>query len=93
MIDIPTGWLALIGSIITAVGSAVAFMIAGKNADITARDKRIEDLQARVDSMQERQLTALLAQLDQARERRAVDDRLAATLEQSATALAPKAAP
>jgi ABC-type phosphate transport system auxiliary subunit len=85
MVDIPAGWLALVGTVITTLGAAIGVFLRSKDKDIADRDQRIKDLQARVDSMQARQLAQLEAQLDMLRGRRRTDERLIDTLhEQSA---------
>ena len=85
MVDIPAGWLALVGTVITALGAAIGVFLRSKDKDIADRDARIKELQGRVDSMQARQLAQLEAQLDMLRGRRKTDERLIDTLhEQSA---------
>jgi len=80
MVDIPAGWLALVGTIITALGTAIGVFVRSKDKDIADRDTRIKELQARVDSMQERQMQQLEAQIDALRGRRKTDERLIDTL-------------
>jgi hypothetical protein len=97
MVDIPAGRLALVGTIITAIGTAIGVFLRSKDKDIADRDARIKELQERVDSMQARQLEQLEKQLAELRARRITDERLADTLHETSTVVdklsaAPKAA-
>jgi ABC-type phosphate transport system auxiliary subunit len=77
VVDIPAGWLALIGTLLTAVGTAIGVFLKSKDKDIADRDARIKELQERVDSMQARQIEHLQQQLEALRSRRQVDEHLA----------------
>jgi hypothetical protein len=77
LVDIPTGWLALAGTVLAALGTAIGVFLKSKDKDIADRDARIKELQDRVDSMQARQLQNLEQQIDALRSRRMVDEHLA----------------
>jgi hypothetical protein len=86
VVDIPAGWLALVGTVLTAIGGALGVFLKSKDKDIADRDARIKELEERVDSMQARQLADLQAQIEILRGRRATDERLAETFQQVASA-------
>jgi ABC-type phosphate transport system auxiliary subunit len=77
MVDIPAGWLALVGTVLTAIGAAIGVFLKSKDKDIADRDARIKELQERVDSMQARQIENLQQQIEALRSRRQVDAHLA----------------
>jgi len=80
MADIPAGWLALIGTILSALGTAIGIFLQSKNKDIADRDQRIKELEDRVDSMQARQMEQLQQQIQILQQRRQTDEHLVDTL-------------
>jgi peptidoglycan hydrolase CwlO-like protein len=92
VVDIPTGWLALIGTVLTALGTAIGVFLKSKDKDIADRDARIKELQERVDSMQARQIEQLQQQIDGLRSRRQVDEHLADAIGKLAPAVTVTAA-
>jgi ABC-type phosphate transport system auxiliary subunit len=93
VVDIPAGWLALIGTLLTAVGTAIGVFLKSKDKDIADRDARIKELQDRVDSMQARQIENLQQQIAALRSRRDTDEHLAQSLTKLSEVAPGKAAP
>lgn len=64
MIDIPPGWLALIGSLGASLATGIGIFLRYKQKEITDRDAIIAKLQAQLDAMRDQRLQALQDQLN-----------------------------
>lgn len=92
MPDIPAGWLAIItglgGAVAGAIGYAVRYVLAGKDAEIKELKAECAAYRLRIDTMQNESLATLKETVAAERKRAETDQRVATALEAQAAALA-----